>query len=206
MIRLLFTCVFLATSLFDPADASSPPNPALQRVDEFLPQVIIDMRYATKNNFTGKVIYKDPHAYLRPETIKALWPVLKELSKKGYTLVIFDAYRPPWAQQILFDAFPNPTFVAPPGGEGSRHSRGTTIDVTLADKDGNYVEMPTDFDSFSPKASHNLIGVSKAAAQHVIDLRNAFFTNGFSGVPDEWWHYDLRNWKDYPQLKAQKPE
>lgn len=173
------------------------PEPELVRVDLYLPQVVVDMRYATANNFTRKVLYKDPHPLLRPDTVRQLRKVVKDLRMKGYRLVIFDAYRPPAVQEILWQARPDPKFLAAPW-EISRHSRGTTVDVGLADLDGNLLEMPSGFDEFTARADHDFSDVSELAAKHGSDLRNAFYKNGFTGVEDEWWHYDLKNWNEYP--------
>lgn len=181
--------------------AETPPHPSLVRVDRYLPGVIIDMRYATTNNFTGKVIYRDPHAYLRRETVTALRQVVERLDRQGYRLVILDAYRPPWAQQKLWEAFPNANFVAPPRGGGSRHSRGTTVDVTLADRSGKLLEMPTAYDAFVPAAAHGYAKLPGPVLKRRHDLLNAFLSSGFSGVPAEWWHYDLANWPKYPVIE-----
>ena len=175
------------------------PEPELVRVDAYLPQVIIDMRYATKNNFTHKVLYREPYAWLRPDTVRALRKVVKDLRMKGYRLVILDAYRPPAVQEKLWEARPDPKFLAAPW-EISRHSRGTTVDVTLADLNGKLLEMPSEFDEFTARADHDFSDVSEKAAEHGSDLRNAFYKNGFTGVQDEWWHYDLANWNEYPEI------
>lgn len=175
------------------------PEPELANVDMYLAHVIIDLRYATTNNFTGKVLYKDPTARLRPETLRQLQKVVKDLRAKGYRLIIYDAYRPPSVQEKLWQARPDPKFLAAPW-EISRHSRGTTVDVGLADLNGKRLEMPSDFDEFTARADHDFSDVSEIAAKHGSDLRNAFYKNGFTGVEDEWWHYDLANWSDYPVI------
>jgi len=177
--------------------AAMGPEPELVRVDLYLPQVILDMRYATKNNFTRQVLYKDSNAWLRPDTVRQLRKVVKDLRLKGYRLIIFDAHRPASVQEKLWEARPDPKFLAAPW-EISRHSRGTTVDVGLADLNGKLLEMPSEFDEFTARADHDFSDVSEVAALHGTILRNAFVKNGFSGVPDEWWHYDLVNWADYP--------
>ncbi|MDR0533057.1 MAG: M15 family metallopeptidase [Verrucomicrobiales bacterium] len=181
-------------------DLATRPSPELVRVDEKMPGILIKLRYATVQNFTGKRIYPaNATAWLRPETVKQLKIVQQVLRKQGYQLVIWDAYRPAWAQEKLWEACPDENFVAPPK-QGSRHTRGTTVDVGMADLQGNLVEMPTDFDSFSPQASHYARNLSRMAGEHREILRQAFFKNGFSGVPAEWWHYDLIEWNRYPLL------
>lgn len=177
------------------------PQSVLLPVHEHLPDVIVDLRYATPDNFTRTTVY-DPsraRALLRRETILKLRGVIRDLRAQGYRLIILDAYRPRSAQFKLWSANPNGDFLADPN-EGSRHSRGTTVDVWLADLEGRRLEKPSEFDEFTPRASHHLVNASPLARRHVMILRNAFFKNGFSGVENEWWHYDLKNWKDFPLL------
>ncbi|MFQ3670988.1 MAG: M15 family metallopeptidase [Verrucomicrobiia bacterium] len=177
------------------------PQPVLLPVEEHVPEVIVDLRYATPDNFTRRPVY-DPgraRALLRRETILKLRGVVRDLRMQGYRLIILDAFRPRSAQFKLWAANPNADFLADPQ-EGSRHSRGTTVDVWLADREGRPLEKPSEFDEFSPRASHDLATASPLARKHVTVLRNAFFKNGFSGVENEWWHYDLRNWADFPLL------
>ncbi len=181
-----------------------PPAPELRRLDLEIPGLLIDLRYATAGNFTGKVIYRDNTAWLRPETIRALKGVQKTLNKQGFQLVILDAYRPAWAQQKLWEAFPNANFVAPPK-QGSRHTRGTTVDVTLATLRGLRVEMPSAFDEFTLRADHNFSELPEKARKHGTVLRKAMFANGFHGVPAEWWHYDLKEWNRYPLIVEKGP-
>jgi D-alanyl-D-alanine dipeptidase len=181
-------------------DLSRQPSPELVRVDERLPGIIVRLRYATKDNFTGRPVYqKNAAAWLRPETVEKLKAVQATLRRQGYQLVIWDAYRPCQAQERLWRACPDANFVAPPR-QGSRHTRGTTVDATLADANGRLVEMPTDFDSFVPQAGLQAKDISSRAKRHREILRQAFFQNGFSGVPAEWWHYDLIGWNRYPLL------
>ena len=84
--------------------------------------------------------------------------------------------------------------------QGSRHSRGTSVDVSMADLEGHPVEMPSDHDTFGPKASQSLTLASPSAKKHCEILRTAMFKNRFSGVPAEWWHYDMADWPKYPLI------
>lgn len=168
-----------------------------------IPGVILDLRYATTNNLTGKVLYAEAKAYLREETIRKLRRVSRELKEEGYRLVIWDAWRPASAQQALWKARPDGKFLTPPS-KISRHRRGTSVDISLADKDGKILSMPSDFDEFNAKADEDFSDVPKEAAQRARILRNIMFNAGFSGVPDEWWHYDLRDWADFEAIEGQK--
>ncbi|MDD5260250.1 MAG: M15 family metallopeptidase [Methylacidiphilales bacterium] len=184
------------------ADSIKVPHTQLVRVQDEIPGILVDLRYAGVRNITHKAIYQDSTAWLRPETAHRLKLVQNELRRQGYQLVIWDAYRPAWAQRKLWEAFPNANFVAPPR-QGSRHTRGTSVDVSLADLQGKLVEMPTDHDVFGPKASQSLSlsDISPTARRNALILRNAMFQNKFSGVPAEWWHYDLADWWKYPLIE-----
>jgi len=178
-----------------------PPHPDLERVDQGIPGIKIDLRYGSKNNFTGKQIYPQGFtAWLRPDCIRCLRNVQRDLIRQGYQIVILDAYRPAWAQKILWAVRPDANFLAPPR-MGSRHTRGTSVDVTLADGAGLLVEMPSEFDALGPKADHDFSDVTPVPRKHGEILRQAMFKNGFSGVPAEWWHYDLIHWSKYPLIE-----
>ena len=182
-------------------DKQTKRNAALVNVEDHLPEVIVDLQYAKSDNIAKKQLYASPVAFLHPDTISRLKPVVKMLRKQGFKLVILDAYRPPDAHKKLFDSFPNQKFIADPK-LGSRHSRGTSVDVTLADMEGTRLEMPSDFDEFTPRADNDFRDATPTAFKHVKALRVTMFKNGFSGVPDEWWHYDLRNWSEYPFIRT----
>jgi len=170
---------------------------------ENVPGVVLDLRYAGTNNITGKSLYSEAKAYLREETIRKLRRVARELEGHGYRLVIWDAWRPASAQKELWKARPDGKFLTPPS-KISRHRRGTSVDISLADRDGRILEMPSDFDEFNARADEDFSDVPKEAAKRARILRNAMFNAGFSGVPDEWWHYDLRDWADYEAIEGDK--
>ena len=180
---------------------ASPDERLVEVTPESVPGIVLDLRYATTNNITGKVLYPEAKAYLRQETIRKLRRVARELEAKGYRLVIWDAWRPASAQRELWKAKPDGKFLTPPS-KISRHRRGTSVDVTLADKEGKILEMPSDFDEFNAKADEDFSDVPKEAAKRARILRNIMFNAGFSGVPDEWWHYDLRDWGDYEAIEG----
>jgi D-alanyl-D-alanine dipeptidase len=185
--------------------AASPDERLVEVTPENVPGVVLDLRYATTNNITGKALYPEAKAYLRQETIRKLRRVVRELEEEGYRLVIWDAWRPASAQRALWKAKPDGKFLTPPS-KISRHRRGTSVDVSLADKDGKILEMPSDFDEFNAKADEDFSDVPKEAAKRARILRNAMFNAGFSGVPDEWWHYDLRDWADYEPIEGDSME
>ena len=180
---------------------ASPDERLVEVTPENVPGVVLDLRYATTNNITGKVLYPEAKAYLRQETIRKLRRVARELEDHGYRLVIWDAWRPASAQRALWQAKPDGKFLTPPS-KISRHRRGTSVDLSLADASGKILEMPSEFDEFNAKADEDFSDVPREAAKRARILREAMFETGFSGVPDEWWHYDLRDWADYEPVEG----
>ncbi len=173
----------------------------IEVTSEKVPGLVLEIRYATEQNITGKKIYVDRRAWLREETIRKLAQVARELEEKGYRLVLWDGWRPASAQKALWAAKPDGRFLTPPN-RISRHTRGTSVDVSLADQNGKIVEMPSDHDEFTDRADEDFSDVPKEVAQRARLLRKAMFRAGFSGVPDEWWHYDLRDWASYEPIEV----
>ena len=172
----------------------------IEVTSEKVPGLVLEIRYATEQNITGKKIYADKRAWLREETIRKLAQVARELEEKGYRLVLWDGWRPASAQKALWAAKPDGRFLTPPN-RISRHMRGTSVDVSLADRNGKILEMPSDHDEFTDRADEDFSDVPKEVAQRARLLRKAMFRAGFSGVPDEWWHYDLRDWASYEPIE-----
>ena len=179
----------------------APHEELVEVTSENVPGVVMEMRYGTNRNITGQKIYPDCRAWLRQETIQKLAKVSRELNERGYRLVLWDAWRPASAQKALWAAKPDGRYLTPPN-KVSRHNRGTSVDVSLADKDGKILEMPSDHDEFSEKADEDFSDVPKEVAKRARILRSAMFSTGFSGVPDEWWHYDLRDWGSYEPIEV----
>jgi len=175
----------------------------IEVTSEKVPGLVLEIRYATEQNITGKKIYADKRAWLRQETIQKLAQVARELEEKGYRLVLWDGWRPASAQKALWAAKPDGRFLTPPN-RISRHTRGTSVDVSLADRNGKIVEMPSDHDEFTDRADEDFSDVPKEVAQRARLLRKAMFRAGFSGVPDEWWHYDLRDWASYDPIEVRE--
>lgn len=176
-------------SELQPATAVTPSDEELVLVKDYIPDIYIDLKYATTNNFTGTVIYESDDAYLRYGTVKKLAEVQNELRNLGYSLKIWDAYRPTSAQYKLWEVCPNPEYVANPNNGYSNHSRGNTVDVTIVHADGSAVTMPSDFDDFSVLADRDYRDVSAEAAKNATLLESAMLSNGFSAYSGEWWHY-----------------
>ena len=178
-----------------PTPAPEPDDAELVRVKDYLPEVFVDLKYASDDNFTGRRIYDFDEAWLRYGTVKKLAAASEHLAAEGYAIMIWDAFRPVSAQFALWEAVPDPVYVADPDSGGSSHSRGGTVDVTLVYPDGSPVEMPTGFDDFSALADRDYSDAPEAARGHALILERAMEAAGFSGYFAEWWHYsDSGDW------------
>lgn len=185
-----------------PVPKPSPePSPELSdgdfvRVQDLIPDIQVYLPYATADNFTGQVIYDFTDAWLRRGTVKKLSAAAQALAEEGYALLIWDAFRPAWAQFKLWEVCPDPNFVANPTRGFSSHSRGNTVDVTLVTPDGGAVEMPSAFDEFSDLANRDYSDVPEPAASHARLLEDVMTACGFTGYSGEWWHF--RDTDSYP--------
>ena len=175
------------------------------------PSIVIELRYATARNVTGKAIYPPgARCLVRRSVAERLKKAQEELQVKKVGLKIWDAYRPAWAQQILWDAIRNPEYVGEPARGGSLHAYGVGVDVTLVDAQGRELPMPTDFDAFSPAAKRIYSGKDPAIATNLLTLQKAMVHAGFWTLRDEWWHFvaeDVKNFApiDVPLLPEPKP-
>lgn len=159
-------------------------------VKKYIPDIYVELRYATENNFTGVKIYDFTEAYLRYGTVKKLAQIQKELKQQGYSLKIWDAYRPFEAQQKLWEVYPDPNYVANPANGMKKHNLGGTVDITMVAADGSVISMPTEFDDFSLKADRDYSDIEdEEAVKNVMILQNAMENNGFTGYQGEWWDY-----------------
>lgn len=151
-----------------------------------IPDAIIDLRYATANNITGEVLYKDLKPQLVKPAVDALVSASTGLRSKGLHMVIWDAYRPLEAQQKLRAANSDDRYVL----EVSKHCQGLAIDLTLADNKGVYLDMGTDHDDFTEKAHAGSQVISDEQAANRKLLSDAMEAAGFKQWPYEWWHFD----------------
>ncbi|HYE84371.1 MAG TPA: M15 family metallopeptidase [Clostridia bacterium] len=149
----------------------------------------IDMRYATEDNFIGRAIYSVPLCAMQLSTARKLIKANRELMEKGFRIKIWDAYRPFSAQKLMWDIMPVDGFVANPNKGGSIHNGGFAVDVTLVDRSGKELEMPTGFDDFTGKASRQSSEMNETAAKNLAVLTDAMVRHGFRTINSEWWHY-----------------
>lgn len=171
------------------------------------PDFVLDVRYATDDNFTGKAVYtpEEARCLLRRPVAEALVAAHADFKGMGYRLKIFDCFRPIAVQQRLFEVFPDPDYVAMPEFDadgmpmkGSKHNRGAAVDLTLITSDGSPVDMPTDYDDFSERAHPDDPMMSDAHRANVQLLADVMTRHGFTPIRTEWWHFDGPNWERYP--------
>ncbi len=166
-----------------------PADTDFVKITDYIPDIVIDLKYATTDNFTGTVIYDFEDAYLRYGTVKKLAVAQEKFKSMGYYIKIWDAYRPFAAQEKLWQVCPNPRYVANPANGMKAHNLGGTIDMTLVTFAGNEVEMPTAFDDFSLRADRDYSDVSETAAENARMMERVMTECGFYGYAGEWWDY-----------------
>ena len=178
-------------------DAGVPPVSAAARAAGFVdvrsvvPDAIVDLRYATANNFAGVQLYPaDARCLVHESLAPGLATAAAALRAQGFTVVFWDCYRPHEVQVRMFAAVPDPAWVAKPGPYSRSHETGRSVDVTLAEG-GRLVDMGTGFDDFSPRATaYATEGVSALAQANRARLRNAMAAGGLTVYSGEWWHFD----------------
>jgi len=180
--------------------AKAPEQPVVVDATEVVKDLVLDLRYATEDNFLKRKVYPDgARCLLLPESAERLKKAADVLREQGYRLKVFDCYRPRAVQWEMWKILPKPGYVANPR-YGSNHNKGGAVDLTLVTLDGQEVEMPTPFDSFSREAHHGYKGGTEASRKHREILRKAMEGAGFKRNQMEWWHYDLPNAKKLPVL------
>lgn len=166
-----------------------PDDEDFVKVKSYIPDIIVDLRYAAENNFTSQKIYDFSDVWLRYGTVKKLALVQEELKKSGLCLKIWDGFRPPSAQFKLWNVCPDPTYVSDPNNGFSSHSRGNTVDITLVDAGGTELTMPTGFDDFSKLADRDYSDCTAEAASNALLLEELMIKHGFRPYSGEWWHF-----------------
>ena len=166
----------------------------LGEISRACPGVVVELRYATTRNITGKPIYPaGSRALLRRSVAARLNRAQEFLHDRGYGLKVWDAYRPAAVQKLLWNAVRNPAYVVEPSSTGSLHNWGAAVDVTLVDFRGREARMPTDFDAFSEAARYDYKGKDPEIAYNLSTLKRAMADAGFRHLRDEWWHYSIGN-------------
>jgi len=199
---LFFTFILLTTGTacraMGETKAGACPHPASDLVDtkEVNPHIIVDMRYATDDNFAKKKLYDSNTCFLRKSTALKLDAVQKELERMNLGLKVWDCYRPLAVQWVFWAILPDERYVADPK-KGSRHNRASAVDLTLVDSQGKELLMPTGFDDFSLRAGHPYQDLPDLAIRNRELLKSLMEKAGFIPLPEEWWHYDDDNWMQF---------
>ena len=192
----------LAAPVGPPAETGNFLAADLVEVVKVVPDIHLDIRYATTKNFTGQAVYPEARAFLQRPAAEALARVSAALAAKGYGLLVFDGYRPWRVTKLFWDITPpdKREFVADPA-KGSKHNRGCAVDLSLYDRrTGAEVEMPSAYDEMSPRAYPTYAGGSDAQRAARDLLRKAMEAEGFTVEPNEWWHFNYRTWERYRVL------
>ena len=170
------------------ADAGTPGG--LVEASTRVPGLVVELRYATDDNFLGRAVYPEgARCLLLPGVAERLARAARALEARGFGLKAWDCYRPVHVQWAMWKLVPRKGYVADPR-TGSNHNRGGAVDVTLVTLDGAAVEMPTPFDTFGPAAHHGSNAGTAEARANRETLRQAMVEAGFRANRMEWWHYD----------------
>ncbi len=198
-----------AVAAEEPTPAASarpwdPPEPELVDLHVVDPTIVIDLRYASSRNIAGRPLYPaNMPALVRPSVAAKLVAAQNQLLPRGYRLKIWDAYRPKAAHDQLWQLYPDRRYVGNPSdGVGSLHTWGVAVDATLVDEKGREVQMPTDFDEFTPAAMLKYTGRDPFVKGHLHTLQRAMARAGFLGMRTEWWHFISKGWSKYRPIDA----
>ncbi len=189
------TILILAFLALLPHILHAQSDTSLVRLRDIDSTILQDVRYASNNNFTGKILYPRAEIYLRKEVALKLSLVQAHLRTLGYRIKIFDGYRPFSVQKLLWNATKLKRYVANPA-KGSKHNRGVAVDVTIVNSQGMELDMGSEFDSFSEKS-----GRGSKLPPHIRNNRTILITAmrkyGFIPNSREWWHFDYSGWRRY---------
>jgi D-alanyl-D-alanine dipeptidase len=164
-------------------------NDPLVNIREVNPDILVDMRYATADNFMGRVLYNSPECFLRRSVAEKLSKAQGLLSEQGLGIKCWDCFRPHSVQVAMWKIVPDKRYVANPK-KGSNHNRGIAVDVTLVDAQCREMDMPTGFDDFRAVAARDYKDLPEDRKKNREILRTAMEQAGFTSIRTEWWHYD----------------
>jgi D-alanyl-D-alanine dipeptidase len=158
-------------------------------IREVDPTILLDIKYATADNFMGEVLYDTARCFLRPQVAARLARAQTALRERGLGLKIFDGYRPHSVQVRMFERYPFPGYVADPK-TGSNHNRGAAVDVGLVDASGRELAMPSKYDEFSERSHLDYAGGTEEERRNRAVLQDAMRDAGFMPITTEWWHFN----------------
>jgi zinc D-Ala-D-Ala dipeptidase len=179
-IALLLLLAFVAFAQGPPKEAGTFREPELREIVKLDPTIKLDIRYATRNNFLGRPVYKESRAFLQKPAAEALVRAHQRLRPQGYGIVVFDGYRPWAVTKIFWDVTPQ------------------MYELST----GKIVQMPSEYDEMTERAHINYACATPEAKRLREMLRSAMEAEGFAVYEPEWWHYDYKDWKEYPILNV----
>ncbi len=185
-----------------PVENGSFRQPDLVELTKLDPTIRLDVRYARDDNFLGRPVYREARAFLQRPAAESLAKVNRALKERGYGVMVFDGYRPWAVTKAFWDATPEDKklFVADPK-RGSRHNRGCSVDLALYHLDtGRAADMGAGYDEMSPRSYVTWEGGTREQLDRRELLRGAMEREGFFVYPWEWWHFDYKDWREYPLL------
>jgi D-alanyl-D-alanine dipeptidase len=194
----------IALAAKPPVEPPSARKPDLVELTKLDSTIKLEIRYATTNNFLGSRMYTQARAFMQRPAAEAVVRISRALHKRGYGLLIHDAYRPWYVTKIFWDATPadKKWLIANPA-HGSMHNRGCAVDLTLYDlKTGQPVEMVSTYDESTDRAYAEYPGGTSLQRWHRALLRSVMEAEGFTANPQEWWHFDYKDWHDYPIMNV----
>lgn len=175
-------------------------NRAFVRIKDYVPGVLLDIKYATTQNVFYTQLYDRPHAYTRLPVAKALAAAQKEFNAMGYGIKIYDAYRPYQVTRRMFEMLPDTIYMGLPW-KGSTHNRGIALDMTLVDlKTKQELDMPTPFDALVYASHPDFKGLPEPVLKNRQLLIDVMARHGFSVDPVEWWHFNYASGRHYELL------
>jgi len=214
---LCAACLLVASSWPSAAHAADADTARLNTAGLVEPaladrSIVLDVRYATTNNFTGQKVYPSARCFLRADISKRLINVQALLRRQGLGLKIYDCYRPFSVQELFWRIMPDNRYVLEPVRKdgvmvkSSRHNRGAAVDVTLVDAQGRELHMPTGYDDFSTAAHRDNVSAPQDALRNSELLEQAMVSQGFIPLETEWWHFDGPGWQAYDPLDLPLPQ
>jgi zinc D-Ala-D-Ala dipeptidase len=200
VLRLL-SVLGVSAAVVCPVRAAAP----LVDVRSVDPSIAVELSYNSAGNAFRRRMYRSNVALLRKPVAERLGRVQARLRKWGVGLKVWDAYRPRSVQAVMWRLKPGTNYLASPR-KGSKHNRGAAVDVTLVDRHGRELKMPTPHDEFSRRAHRGASrGVTPLARKNARLLDSAMRAEGFIPNSLEWWHYSDPHWRRYPLTDVPLP-
>jgi D-alanyl-D-alanine dipeptidase len=195
----------LVFTLLASLGAAATPDPhassaSLVDLAQAVPRAVLDLHYATADNFLHRAVYAHARCLLRADVAEAIGRVEARVEKAGYRLELWDCYRPLSVQKEMWKLVPQRGLVADPNKGGSHHNRGTAVDASLVDLEGRAVPMPSAHDDFTPAGRRDTPGLPPDVVKRRSVLRSAMEAEGFTTIRTEWWHFDAAGADHAPLL------